>query len=63
MGRRNDPGAPRGVRVELRSARVELDGTTLLAPVSTSVPAGATLVLRGANGSGKSTLLRLVSGL
>ena len=49
MGRRNDPGAPRGVRVELRSAGVELDGTTLLAPVSTSVPAGGTLVLRGAN--------------
>ena len=63
MGRRNDPGAPGGVRVELRSAGVELDGTTLLAPVSTSVPAGGTLVLRGANGSGKSTLLRLVSGL
>jgi len=61
--RRNDPGAPRGVRVELRSAGVELDGTTLLEPVSLSVPAGGTLVLRGANGSGKSTLLRLVSGL
>lgn len=51
------------MRVDLDTAGVTLDGTTLLAPVSVVVPAGGTLVVRGANGSGKSTLLRLVAGL
>ena len=52
-----------GASVELGSAGVVLDGTTLLAPTTVAVPAGGTLVVRGPNGSGKSTLLRLVAGL
>ena len=54
---------PPGAGVELDSAGVVLDGTTLLAPTTASVPAGGTLVVRGPNGSGKSTLLRVVAGL
>ena len=40
-----------------------LGAVTLLAPVTVTVPAGGTLVVRGANGSGKSTLLRVLAGL
>ncbi len=52
-----------GVAVTLDAAGVTLDGTALLAPTSTAVPAGGTLVVRGPNGSGKSTLLRVVAGV
>ncbi len=42
---------------------VVLDGGVLLAPVSFSLGAGASLAVRGANGSGKTTLLRVLAGL
>ncbi len=55
--------AAHGVAVALDAVSVVLDGTTLLAPTSVTVPAGGTLVVRGPNGSGKSTLLRVVAGI
>lgn len=49
--------------VETRDLSVHLDGTTLLTPVTLSVPRGGCLAVTGANGSGKTTLLRVLAGL
>lgn len=49
--------------IDLVDVSVAIDEIILLAPVSVSVPAGQTLVVRGRNGSGKSTLLRVLTGI
>lgn len=48
--------------IDIRSVSVEIDGRTVLADVSASLPAARIAVI-GANGSGKSTFARLLNGL
>ncbi|AXH98106.1 ABC transporter ATP-binding protein [Ornithinimicrobium avium] len=49
--------------VEVRDARVDIDGRAALAPVSFSVAPGRCLGVVGDNGAGKTTLLRVLAGL
>lgn len=49
--------------VQTQDLSVRVDGATLLAPVTVTVPEGSCLAVTGANGSGKTTLLRALAGL
>lgn len=51
------------VIVEVNDLRVDLDGTSALAPVSFRVKKGRCLAVVGENGTGKTTLLRVLAGL
>ncbi|KRC61354.1 multidrug ABC transporter ATP-binding protein [Agromyces sp. Root81] len=48
--------------IEVDEVGVNAGDVTLLAPISTSVPRGEALIVRGRNGTGKSTLLRVLAG-
>lgn len=51
------------MRLELKSAGVQMDGRWLVREATLGLPAGSFTALVGPNGSGKTTLLRLLAGL